>query len=63
MNADPRLIHVAEAIRLQHFVTALGSTTTAQRVMTDRPFDPEGPEGQDYLREAAAAIKAWEGTK
>lgn len=60
MNIDPRLIAVAEAIYLQHFATAHGSVPSAMRLVEKRPFDPEGPDGEDYLREAAAAINAWE---
>ena len=60
MDIDPRLIAVAEAIYLQHFITAHGSTASAMRLVERRPCDPEGPDGADYLREAAAAINAWE---
>lgn len=59
MSFDPRLIAVAEAIYLQHFATAHGSVVSAMRLVEKHPFDPEGPDGEDYLREAAAAINAW----
>lgn len=62
MNIHPRLLAVAEAIYFQHLVTAHGSMTSAMRLVESRPFDPDGPDGQDYLREAAAAINAWEET-
>lgn len=54
------ITHVASALYLEHFVVAHGSRTSAERLVATRPFDPDGPAGQDFLREAVAAINAWE---
>ena len=60
MKIHPAVLAAAAAIHREHYTIAFGSATTAARHVEKHPFDPESPTGEDFLREAVAAIAAWE---